>query len=154
MFWEKVGNLYESLDWWTNHHMFSGISILSLNKVCCCCLVTSVMFKALQSHGLQTSRLLCPSNSLGKSTGLGCHALLQSIFPTQGSNPGLLHCRQIFLHWATREGPNKAYCLLLHIMNGMSVLVDLKVDKNGYKELSGNKEQRCLCILHKNFFEC
>ena len=31
----------------------------------------------------------------GKHTGVDCHALLQGIFPTQGSNPGLLHCRQI-----------------------------------------------------------
>ena len=31
----------------------------------------------------------------GKSTGVGCHFLLQRIFPTQGSNPGLLHCRQL-----------------------------------------------------------
>ena len=30
----------------------------------------------------------------GKNTGMGCHFLLQGIFPTQGSNPGLLHCRQ------------------------------------------------------------
>ena len=30
----------------------------------------------------------------GKNTGVGCHALLQGIFPTQGLNPGLLHCRQ------------------------------------------------------------
>ena len=30
----------------------------------------------------------------GKSTGVGCHFLLQGIFPTQGLNPGLLHCRQ------------------------------------------------------------
>ena len=30
-----------------------------------------------------------------KNTGVGCHFLLQRIFPTQGSNPGLLHCRQI-----------------------------------------------------------
>ena len=28
-------------------------------------------------------------------TGVGCHSLLQGIFPTQGSNPGLLHCRQV-----------------------------------------------------------
>ena len=42
-------------------------------------------------------------NSPGKCTGMGCHALLQGIFPTQGSNPGLLHCRQILYHWATRE---------------------------------------------------
>ena len=33
----------------------------------------------------------------GKNTGVGCHALLQGIFPTQGSNPGLPHCRQILL---------------------------------------------------------
>ena len=32
-------------------------------------------------------------DSPGKNTGVGCHALLQGIFPTQGSNPGLLHCR-------------------------------------------------------------
>ena len=31
----------------------------------------------------------------GKNTALGCHSLLQGIFPTQGSNPGLLYCRQI-----------------------------------------------------------
>ena len=31
----------------------------------------------------------------GKSTRVGCHFLLQGIFPTQGSNPGLLHCRQM-----------------------------------------------------------
>ena len=35
------------------------------------------------------------SGSSGKSTGLGCHFLLHRIFPTQGSNPGLLHCGQI-----------------------------------------------------------
>ena len=34
-------------------------------------------------------------DSLGKNTGVGCHALLQGIFPTQGSNPGLPHCRRI-----------------------------------------------------------
>ena len=34
-------------------------------------------------------------DSPGKNTGVGCHALLLGIFPTQGSNPGLLHCRWI-----------------------------------------------------------
>ena len=34
-------------------------------------------------------------DSLGKNTGVGCHVLLWGIFPTQGSNPGLPHCRQI-----------------------------------------------------------
>ena len=45
--------------------------------------------------GLQPAMLLCPSNSLGKSTGAGCPMDPPWILPTQGSNPGLLHCRQI-----------------------------------------------------------
>ena len=34
-------------------------------------------------------------DSPGKNTAVGCHFLFQGIFPSQGSNPGLLHCRQI-----------------------------------------------------------
>ena len=41
------------------------------------------------------TKLLCPWDFQGKSTGVGCHFLLQGIFPTQGSNPGLSHCRQM-----------------------------------------------------------
>ena len=37
-------------------------------------------------------------DSPGKNSGVGCHALLQGIFPIQGSNPGLPHCRQILYH--------------------------------------------------------
>ena len=37
------------------------------------------------------TRLLCPWNSPGKNAGVGSHALLQGIFPTQGSNPHLRH---------------------------------------------------------------
>ena len=40
------------------------------------------------------TRLLCPWDFLGKSTRVGWHFLLQGIFPTQWSNPGLPHCRQ------------------------------------------------------------
>ena len=52
----------------------------------------------LQPHGLQPARLLCPWDSPDKNTGAGCHALLQGIFPTQGSNAGLLHWRQTLHH--------------------------------------------------------
>ena len=50
------------------------------------------------------SRLLCPWDSPGKNTGVGCHALLQGIFLIQGLNPRLLellHCRQILYCRAT-----------------------------------------------------
>ena len=39
-------------------------------------------------------RLLCPRDHPGENPGVGCHALLQGIFLTQGSNP-LLHCKRI-----------------------------------------------------------
>ena len=37
-------------------------------------------------------------DSPGKNIGVGCYAFLQGIFPTQGSNPGLPHCRHILYH--------------------------------------------------------
>ena len=43
----------------------------------------------------RTARLLCPWNFLAKNTRVSSHFLLQEIFPTQGLNLGLLHCRQI-----------------------------------------------------------
>ena len=44
-------------------------------------------------------------NSPGKNTRVGSHSLLQGIFPTQGSNPGLLHCRQILYHLSRQQSP-------------------------------------------------
>ena len=44
-------------------------------------------------------------DSPGKNTGLGCHALLQGIFPTQGSIPGLLHCRRILCRLSPQGSP-------------------------------------------------
>ena len=41
----------------------------------------------------------------GKNTGVGCHCLLQEIFPTQGLNPGLLHCRQMLYGLSHLGGP-------------------------------------------------
>ena len=43
-------------------------------------------------------------NSRGKNTGVGCHFLLQGIFP-QGSNLGLLHCTQILYHLSHQGSP-------------------------------------------------
>ena len=68
--------------------------------------VTDSFHYVLVAQSCQTlcdpTSLLCPWNSPGKNIGVGCHALLQGILPTQGSNPGLLNCRQILI-WATRE---------------------------------------------------
>ena len=58
----------------------------------------SVMSNSLRPHWLQPARLLCPWNSLGKNTGVGCHFLLEGLFLTQGSNLCLLHCKKIIYH--------------------------------------------------------
>ena len=44
-------------------------------------------------------------DSPGKNAGVGCHALLQGIFPTQGSNPDLPHCRWILYHLSHQRSP-------------------------------------------------
>ena len=59
------------------------------------CVSCSVVSDSLWFHGLQPARLLCRWDSPGKNTGVGSHALLQGIFPIQGSNLGLPHCRRI-----------------------------------------------------------
>ena len=55
------------------------------------------------SNSLQPRGLFCPWNSPGQNTGVGGLSLLQGIFPTQGSNLGLPHCRWIFTCWTRRE---------------------------------------------------
>ena len=63
----------------------------------------SVVFISLRPRGLYPARLLRPWNFPGENTRVGSHSLLQGIFPTQGSSPGLLHCRQI-LYCLSHQG--------------------------------------------------
>ena len=48
-------------------------------------------------------------DSPGKNTPVGCHTLLQGIFPTQGSNPGLPHYRWILYHLSHQGSPIVLY---------------------------------------------
>ena len=65
----------------------------------------SVVSISLWSHGLWPARVLCPRNSPGKNNGVSSHSLLQGIFPTQGSNLDLLHCRQNLYHLSHQGSP-------------------------------------------------
>ena len=60
----------------------------------------SGMSDCLWSHGLYS-----PWTSSGWNTGVGSCSLLQGIFPTQASNPGLLHCRWILYQLSHKESP-------------------------------------------------
>ena len=68
------------------------------------CSVNSVVFNSLATPWTVAHQwLLCSCDSPGKNTGVGCHVPLQGIFLTQGSNPGLQHCR----HSLPTEPPGK-----------------------------------------------
>ena len=60
----------------------------------------SVLSDSLRPHGLYS-----PRNSSGQNTGVGSLFLLQGIFPTQESNRGLLHCRQILYQLSYQRSP-------------------------------------------------
>ena len=64
-------------------------------------------------------------DSLGKNARVGCRALLQGVFLTQGSNRGLLrllHRRQILYHWATEETHFPVYCcLFVHCLHPFNI---------------------------------
>ena len=71
------------------------------------CMLSCFSHLTLQTCGLSCARLLCPGDSLGKNTGVGCHELLQGVFPTQGLNLCLLClllCLWVMLLWHQRIG--------------------------------------------------
>ena len=76
------------------------------NSCCCCCCFVSVMSNSVWSHRRQPTKLLCPWDSPGKNTGVGCHFLLQCMHAckvtsvvsdsvqTYGQQPTRLLCPQ------------------------------------------------------------
>ena len=61
--------------------------------------------RSVVSHSLRPHGLNSPWNSPGQNTGVGSLSLLQRIFPTQGSNPSLPHCRQILYQLSHKGSP-------------------------------------------------
>ena len=61
-----------------------------------------------------------PWNSPGQNTGVGSLSLLQGIFPTQGSNPGLPHCRWILYQLSHQESPRILQWVAYHFSRGSS----------------------------------
>ena len=121
----------------------SRLPFLRLPHMCMC----SVMSNPLGPHGLQLTRLLCPRNfPQTKNTGVGCHFLLQSDFPTRGSNACLLR----LLYWQAdslpTEPPGKLSLDFTDVLNYVSVVVysgltvSSKVQNKLY--LSGEKARR------------
>ena len=80
-----------------------GCESWTINKAVYVCLVPQFCPNPCNPMDCSLLGSFVHGDSPGKNTGVGCHALLQGIFPTQEWNQGLLHCRQFFTSWATRE---------------------------------------------------
>jgi len=74
-----------------------------------------VVSDSLWPHGLYR-----PWNSLGQNTGVGNLSLLQGIFPTQGSNPGLQHCRGILYQLSHKASPRRMEWVACSFSSGLS----------------------------------
>ena len=74
-------------------------------------------------------------NSLDKNTGVGCHSLLQGIFPTQGSNPGLLHYRQILYQRDHKGSPYSTIYMYIYISSGFPGSISDKKPSCQYSRL-------------------
>ena len=66
-----------------------------LSVMRCVCAQSLIHVQLFATQELEPPKLLCPWNFLGENTGVGCHSLLQGIFPAQESNLHLLS----LLHW-------------------------------------------------------
>ena len=95
---------------------------------------------SLPPHGL--TRLLWPWDSTGKNTGVDCHALLQGIIPTQGSNPGLLNCTQILYHLSHWEAP-----LLKHTNN---LADNFRANRNTFPHKAQFQSVLIFPVFHRN----
>ena len=102
IYWIQVCSIQSTKSSWRTEvfnslHFVSFISRSDFRK----CESLSVVSNSLWSHGLYS-----PWNSPGQNTTVGSLSLLQGIFPTQGLNTGLPHCR-FFTSWATKEFVSK-----------------------------------------------
>ena len=96
----------------------------------------SVMSSSLQHLRLQPVRPFYPWDCPGKNTGVGCHFLLQGIFPIQGSNPCLLHWQVDSLLLSHQGSPHE------------KVIAEHSSNRN--KQGEAGKDEVCLEYSNKN----
>lgn len=116
------------------------------DRICLCvCVSRSVMSDSLPPSSLppeEPARLLSPWNSLGKNTRVGFHSLLQGIFPTQGLNPGLLHCRQFLYHLSHQGSPGFVYS-----QRNKCLMIDFEHQPVDFLETSSREPRKLLSIV-------
>ena len=99
-YWSKEHNL--TSDQWNperiNLYCFRQLCLWKFVTCAVLCLVPQSCPTLCDPMDRSLPSISVLGDSPGRNTGGGCHALLQGVFPTQGWNPGLLHCGQILYH--------------------------------------------------------
>ena len=98
-------------------------------------------------------------DSPGKNIGVGCHVLLQRIFPTQGSNPGLLHCRRILYHRSHQRSPEKTSLDIWFLVHEASPQCSDDAfpqdwrfrGKNGFESVPAITTSLLICTSHSTY---
>ena len=98
VWWSKLGAHFPCLQVPFPKHFLAWVKSRNLKTSVVPCLVTQSCSTLCNPMDCSPPGSSIHGDSPGKTTGVGCHALLQGIFRTQGSNLGLLHCRQILYH--------------------------------------------------------
>ena len=95
---------------------------------------------------LQPNGLYSPWTSPGKNTGVGSLSLLQGIFPTQGLNPGLLHCGRL-LYQPREHEDKKGSSIEFLMLESRRVITFLRKEKRlGIKDLKKVKNIRIATV--------
>ena len=104
--WEKWKNIQINIVSITfhSHTIQAVLPMVNRNLCCVLCLVAQSCLTLCDPMDCSPPGSSIYGDSPGKNTGVSCHALLRGIFPTtQGSNPGLPHCRR-FLYCLSHQG--------------------------------------------------
>ena len=108
--WVSPSSCFSLLLYWWNKPVCKMLKFKDKRQNCfsgignCLTPLFRCTWKSLsRSYSLQPHGLYSPWNSPGQNTGVGSHSLLQGIFPTQGSDPGLLHYKQILYQLSHQE---------------------------------------------------
>ena len=105
--WEKWENIQINIVSITfhSHTIQAVLPMVNRNLCCVLCLVAQSCLILCDPMDCSPPGSSIHGDSPGRNTGVCCHAFLQGIFPTKGSNPGLPHCKRVLYHLSHQGSP-------------------------------------------------
>ena len=128
--------------------------LLMLHVLCCAVLGHSVMSYSLWLHGLESTKILCPWEFSRQENWSGLPWPPPGDLPTQGSSPGLTHCRQILYHLGHQGSPRVLEWVAYPFSRGSSHArnqTGVSCIAEGFFTSWATREAPCCCIFSDKF---